>query len=63
MKFSLYGSDEKNMLLIQNSDTSNVAKVLFNNELYEAVVSNYQFRGPKYRGEYWIYPGRIAISR
>jgi hypothetical protein len=61
MSFSFLCTDVKGeYLLIQNNETSKVAKVKLEDGIYEAVISQFKVRGPKYRGEYWIIQGKMA---
>ena len=43
--------------LIINGDSSAVATIQFEGQVHEAIVTDFRFQGPNYRGEYWL---RIA---
>jgi hypothetical protein len=32
--------------------------MIVDGERFEAIVTDYRFRGPSYRAEYWIRPGK-----
>jgi hypothetical protein len=54
----LITSNSKEFLLVQNTDNSKTATMIVDGERFEAIVTDYRFRGPSYRAEYWIRPGK-----
>lgn len=59
----LLTTDQRNeYFIIQDYDNTKVAMLQIGDKEFEAVVTDYRVRGPNYRGEYWLRPGKPVRS-